>query len=338
MSALLALRERLGEMSARWRGTVGGAARSVVDGVSRLDRVVRTSSPYGSALAVARSMLALSTLLTLVFTPSGQLFFRSVNYPEGTTCDSTFSSVSLFCVWNGDQQWLSYAVALVVLALVISGVAPAATAIPHWWVAWSFNRTSPIPDGGDQVVAVLTLLLVPLLVCDRRWNHWKPDYTYPSRMLVVKIVAYSSLVLIWVQAAAIYFHAAVGKFAVEEWANGTVLWYWFQDPTFSPPEPLLSLMVGIVGSPVGSAALGYGTLAVELALAFALVAGRRYRLLMLPLGVGFHLAIAVCFGLWSFSLAMTGLLLLYLVRPTLPAPESRIFAEESRRQKEVSVS
>ena len=205
---------------------------------------------------------------------------------------------------------------MVVLVAVIVGVLPAVTAVPHWWVAWSFNMSSLIPDGGDQVSAVLTLLLVPILLVDRRWHHWQTDRGYPSHSAPVKVIAYVALVLCWVQVCVIYFHAAVGKFPVEEWANGTVLWYWFQDPTFAPAEPVRTIMLWVVGSAVGGAVLTYGSLLTELLLAFALFGGARYRAVMLVVGVLFHLGIAVCFGLWSFSATMTAALLLYLVRPT----------------------
>lgn len=317
---------------ARTRDAIGvalhGPVRSISDVLRRLDRGIREVTPFTPVLGAARSLLALATLLTIVFTPHDQLFFRSATYPDGVTCDRMFSAISLFCVWRGETAGIAVAVAVVVLAAVVSGYLPAVTALPHWWVAWSFNLSSPIPDGGDQVSAVLTLLLVPILLLDRRRHHWRLDRGYASRRPVVKVVAYTALVLCAVQVCVIYFHAAVGKFAVEEWANGTVLWYWFQDPTFAPAEPLRTVMLGVVGTAVGGAILAYGSLLVELLLAFALVAGPRYRAVMLVVGALFHLGIAICFGLWSFSTTMLAALLLYLVRPSLvPFAEAPAGAE-----------
>lgn len=320
--------------TARTRGAIDlalrGPWRSIPDALRRADRDIREVSPFTPVLGAARSLLALATLLTILFTPNAQLFFRSVTYPDGVTCDRVFSAISLFCVWRGDAAGVAVAVAVVLLAAVISGYLPAVTAVPHWWVAWSFNMSSPIPDGGDQVSAVLTLLLVPILLMDRRRHHWQLDRGYPSRRPVAKVIAYTALALCAIQVCVIYFHAAVGKFAVEEWANGTVLWYWFQDPTFAPAEPLRTLMLGVVGSAAGGAVLAYGSLLIELLLAFALVAGPRYRAVMLVAGALFHLGIAVCFGLWSFSTTMLAALLLYLVRPSRPtAAEIVVPADEA---------
>ena len=36
------------------------------------------------------------------------------------------------------------------------------TAIPHWWISWSFITSVTVQDGGDQITAVLSLLLVPV--------------------------------------------------------------------------------------------------------------------------------------------------------------------------------
>ncbi|MBT9607824.1 sporulation-delaying protein SdpB family protein [Microbacterium sp.] len=293
--------------------------RSIPAAVAVAERGIREITPFTPVLGAARSLLALATLLTIVATPHGQLFFRSVNYPDGVTCDRPFSAISLFCVWRGDTGGIAVAVAVIVLLAVVSGILPAVTAVPHWWVAWSFNMSSPIPDGGDQVSAVLTLLLIPILLVDRRRHHWQIDRGYASRAPVAKVMAYTSLVLCAIQVCVIYFHAAVGKFPVEEWANGTVLWYWFQDPTFAPAEPLRTLMLWVAGSAAGGAVLTYGSLLIELLLAFALVAGPRYRAVMLVIGSLFHLGIAVCFGLWSFSATMVAALLLYLARPSRAA-------------------
>lgn len=302
------------------RTAIVAPLRAVPLAVRRADDIVRKASPFTPVLGLARSLLAAATLATLLATPSGQLFFRSVNYPDGVTCDRMLSGGSLFCLFRGDDGWIAIAIAVAVLVAVIAGFLPATTALPHWWVAWSFNMTSPIPDGGDQVSAVLTLLLIPVLVGDRRLNHWRPDRTYADRAPVFKVLAYTGLTLVWVQVCVIYFHAAVGKFPVEEWSNGTVLWYWFHDPTFAPAEPLRTMMLAIVGTGIGAAALTYGSLATELLLALALAAGPRFRTVMLIVGAMFHLGIAVSFGLWSFSTTMVAALLLYLIRPPAASP------------------
>ena len=72
------------------------------------------------------------------------------------------------------------------------------------------------------------------------------------------------------------------------------------------------------------AALTWGTVALEFALALAIVlAPRRWPALLLG-GLALHGGIAVLMGLWSFSLAMSAALILYL------RPRHRPFAVSAR--------
>ena len=59
----------------------------------------------------------------------------------------------------------------------------------------------------------------------------------------------------------------------------------------------------------------WGTLVVELLLATGIRSRCRRRNKLLILGILFHFAIAFVFGLWTFSLAMSAALLLYLRQP-----------------------
>lgn len=216
--------------------------------------LVQHNSPYNSSLAIARSLLALSTLLTVLLTPSGALFLSSSDNPDGVVCDAVTARWSLFCTAGGGSP-LSLLIVVAVTLVVLSGYLPAVTAIPHWWVSWSLNIGSPVRDGGDQVAAVLTLLLVPLLLLDRRGNHWVKDKGWRSRTWGARGTAWAVLVIVWVQASVLYANAAIAKFAVAEWANGTALWYWIQEPSFRPPAPLLWLIEATQHSLIGAVAV-----------------------------------------------------------------------------------
>jgi antimicrobial peptide system SdpB family protein len=279
------------------------AAARFIDGVS----------PYNSSLAIARSLLALSTLLTVLLTPSGALFLNSPDNPDGVVCDAALARWSLFCAAGATPLTMLFVVA--VMLTVLSGYLPTVTAIPHWWVAWSLNIGSPIRDGGDQVAAVLTLLLIPLLLLDRRRNHWTPDRRWPSRSWGTRGTAWAVLVIVWVQASVLYANAAIAKFAVAEWANGTALWYWIQEPSFRPPAPFLWLAEVAQSSLAGAVIINYGVLALELFAAALLLVRPGVRRVALPIMLTFHLSIGAMFGLWSFFLSMAALLVLYLRVP-----------------------
>lgn len=283
--------------------------------VSAATRCINEVSPYNSSLAIARSLLALSTLLTVLLTPSGTLFLRSPDNPDGVVCDALAAQWSLFCAAGGATPLTALLVVAVTVS-VLTGYFPAITAIPHWWVAWSLNVGSPIRDGGDQVAAVLSLLLIPLLLLDRRRNHWAPDRQWGSRSWATHGIAWAALVLVWIQAAVLYANAAIAKFAVAEWANGTALWYWIQEPSFRPPAPLLQIAEMTQSSFAGAVIINYGVMALELSAAVLLFVRPSSRRIALPILLMFHLCIGVMFGLWSFFLSMAALLVLYLRVPT----------------------
>lgn len=309
-------------------GAVGQALRSAwSDYGNALGRqathgseIITKHSPLGQTVALARTALATSMLLTLVLTPSSSLFLTSTQYPDGVVCDASLAGLTLFCAAGGATT-TSIAVAIAVCCAVLSGYLPALTAIPHWWVSWSLHTASPIRDGGDQVAAVLTLLLIPLLLCDRRRNHWTIDNGWRDRPWWTQATAWAALIVIWIQASVIYANAAIAKFAVPEWANGTALWYWIQEPSFRPPLFFAWLIEMVHGSLFGAVAVNFGVLLLELAAAALIIASARTRRVALPVLFAFHLVIALVFGLWSFLFSMTALLLLYLRVPTRSDPK-----------------
>ncbi|WP_189319588.1 sporulation-delaying protein SdpB family protein [Curtobacterium sp. ER1/6] len=295
-----------------WRSSASAGKTLLRSAADFIDDV----SPYNSSVAIARSLLALSTLLTFLLTPRGALFLSSPENPDGVVCDAATARWSLFCAAGGSSP-LSLMIVVAVTLAVLSGYLPAVTAVPHWWVSWSLNIGSPVRDGGDQVAAVLTLLLVPLLLLDGRSNHWVRDGRWASRTWGARGTAWAMLVIIWIQAAVLYANAAIAKFAVVEWANGTALWYWIQDPSFRPPGPLVWLIEAAQGSLFGTVAVNYGVMALELFAAALFFVRPSIRTIALPVLLAFHLCIGVAFGLWSFFLSMAALLVLYLRVPRI---------------------
>jgi antimicrobial peptide system SdpB family protein len=289
-----------------------------ISGLVGVGENILKASPHTRAVGLARSLLAASTGLTLALTPQSSLFFRSTSYPTGAVCDARLSFISIHCM-VGDSVGLSVWLSLAVLAAVCSGYWPAVTAVPHWWIAWSLNTSSPVRDGGDQVAAALTLLIIPLALVDRRPNHWLNDLGYAGRGFASKCVGHAAIGLLAVQAMVVYGHAAAGKLAVPEWSNGSALWYWIQDPAFAPPAVMDVALRFAHSTAFGSIAVNYGVIAWELALVLAVLAAKWVRTTALIGGILFHGAIAVTFGLWSFFLAMVALLILALVRPSPPA-------------------
>ncbi|WP_246356681.1 sporulation-delaying protein SdpB family protein [Pyxidicoccus fallax] len=265
-------------------------------------------NPWTNVYGLARTLLATGTALTLAFNPTTLMFRPAAGGIEAPICQG-MSNAALFClVPRGGLEWARW-LAVALLVVVASGWRPRLTAPVHWWLSFSLHSTALATDGGDQVTSVLTLLLLPLTLTDgRRW-HWDPPR---ERGEGARLVALSSLTAIRLQVALVYFHAAVAKFPVREWADGTALYYWLLDPGIGASPWLAALLRPLLTQGVPVALLTWSVLVLEVFLAAGLVVEKRHRGRLLLLGLGLHGGIALIHGLPSFALAMAGALVLFL--------------------------
>jgi antimicrobial peptide system SdpB family protein len=271
--------------------------------------VLSPCGPWSRAFGWGRSILAAATLLTLLFNDPLYIF-----RPLGIGADEIITNdVMRFSLFSLFEIHLARWIAVGVLAVVVSGWRPRLTGLLHWWVAASFAVSAVIVEGGDQVCAVLSLLLVPVTLFDSRKWHWQ-RVACASEESLATFVARSGLFMIRLQIAVIYLSAAIGKFKVTEWVNGTALYYWFTHPVFGVIDWRATVSAPILTSWL-VVPLTWSVLAVELLLGMALFGTPKMRRVMFAVGVLFHLGIIVMHGLVSFGLAMIAALVLYLRTP-----------------------
>lgn len=271
-------------------------------------RALAWGLPWTNVYGAARSLLALGTCLTLLFNEPTTLFRPAAGVLMAPHCDGA-ATLSVFC-WSPSLavgRWASIGI----LILVMSGWRPMVTGLPHWWVSFGFQSSAITLDGGDHVTAVLTLLLLPVCLTDRRVWHWTRSSEDEIR-IARRLVAWSALWVVRLQVAGIYFHAAIGKLAVAEWADGTALYYWLTDPAFGAPAWLRPLLNPVLVNPWGVTLLTWGSIGLEVFLFMALVMPRDRWCIPLALGLAFHFTIAIVQGLGSFGIAMSAALILYL--------------------------
>ncbi|HEX6372100.1 MAG TPA: sporulation-delaying protein SdpB family protein [Longimicrobium sp.] len=270
--------------------------------------------PWTNVYGVARTILACGLLTTLLIDGVDVLFqpdaFRALHQA------APVNRISLFYLMAGAPGGLQAArwIAIAVLLLVASGWRPRFTGLPHWWVAFSFAASTSVAEGGDQIHAILALLLVPVTLLDPRpsvWRTWTPDLAR-VREQARAVAAASCFTVIALQVAVIYFQAGVSKMSVGEWANGTAVWYWFTHPVYGMSGAVKELAVRVMMIPAAVTALTWGVIVLEVLLATGLVMDRRHRPLLLKAGLLFHFGIVVAHGLLSFFFAMAGALILYL--------------------------
>ncbi|MGW2703535.1 sporulation-delaying protein SdpB family protein [Streptomyces sp. NPDC001340] len=271
-------------------------------------------SPWTAGYGWARTLLALGTLGTLACSDSATLFREVATVGKYPLCRGVGGAGAWCLVPAQDYDFVRWLCCLVLL-LVASGWRPALTAIPHAYISFSVFTGIAIPDGGDQITWLLSLLIAMVALGDRRKWHWQtqqPSQPPPSgRRRYLALLGTSALVVARLQMSLVYFQACVAKLPHAEWADGTALYYWINNYDFGAAHWLRPLLSVVVQNSVGVAVMTWAPLFLELSLAAALLLPQKVRWMLLPAGVLFHLGIAVVMGLWSFALAMwAGLFLL----------------------------
>ncbi len=267
---------------------------------------------WTNTFGLARSLLAFSTLSTLLFNDIHSLFPQIKNI--STFHLDSISEISIFFLLFNNLFLAKY-ICIGILIIVIIGWRPRISGILHWWVCFSFFIASPIVDGGDQVINILTFLLIPVCLTDTRKWHWQYSNKITSNTIdrLITLTAFTFLVAIRVQVAVIYFQASIAKFAVEEWRNGTALYYWFTHNTFGIVDVLKPIVLPLLQNSVIITLATWSVLVFELLLFAALFMDVRRRYVLLMLALLFHFSILIIHGLFSFFFAMSGALLLYLI-------------------------
>ncbi|HMO38476.1 MAG TPA: hypothetical protein PKC76_00600 [Saprospiraceae bacterium] len=306
---------------------------------NRIRRLTLRQFPYTNIVGIGRSLLALGTLLTLLFNDISIL----VPMADGEILNPLLSSpirinsYNFYLLLGIEHIYIMKAVAVLILLLVISGFYPQITCFLHWWVSVSFLLFSSAIDGGDQITANLTLLLIPLCLTDPRRNHW---LRVERKERIWSLFGIFAIWGIRLQVAAIYFHAAVGKLPVEEWTNGTALYYWFYHSTFGMPPWLEYIMYPLLSNFFFVTVATFSVIILELILMLGLTMNVRQRLRLLPVALSFHFAIILFHGIFSFFFAIAAGLILYLYPVykhfTFKTPKLRYAKSESHQHQPVS--
>lgn len=278
-----------------------------------MTEIKKIQVPWTNVYGIARTLLAVGTLITLLFNNTDTLF-KPLGVEISKVAGSIFlTRLSIFSILSDKYLELAKWLSIIILLIVISGWRPRISGILHWWVSFSFASSCIEIDGGDQVIANLSLFLLPVTLTDSRKWHWtKPDPITNTHHQVYALIAISAFLVIRFQVAIIYFQACVAKFRVEEWANGTALYYWFIHPTFGLPDWLKPLVMPMLTNSMIITFLTWSILVLVAMLFMGLFMEKKYRPHLLKLGLVFHFGIIIVHGLFSFSLAMTAALILYL--------------------------
>ncbi|MEC1670694.1 sporulation-delaying protein SdpB family protein [Bacillus mojavensis] len=268
-------------------------------------------NPWTNVYGLARSIIALSSLLTLLVNHPSLIMKPASGISSYPACKMNFS---LFCLGENNYMMLNLVrwICIAILVLVVIGWRPRITGILHWYVSYSLQSSLIVIDGGEQAAAVMTFLLIPITLTDPRKWHWsgRPDDAEGQRT-IGKITAFISYFVIRLQVAVLYFHSTVAKLSQQEWVDGTAVYYFAQEKTIGFNGFFQELTKPFVTSPFVVIPT-WGTLLVQIVIFAALFAPKKHWRLILIIAVFMHEIFAVMLGLISFSIIMAGILILYL--------------------------
>jgi antimicrobial peptide system SdpB family protein len=273
--------------------------------------------PRTTALGTGRSLIAVAELTVILFTPDADLFPGRIGQPPRPLCGG-LDVVSLWCVGAGPAALtVSRILSIAVLLVVATGYRPRWTCVPHWYVTFSLNLAIDVPNGGEHIATLATLLLIPLCLGDDRVWQWRtPNATMSPTW---RGAAYAGHIAIRSQVALIYGEAALSKLTDPTWRAGTAMYYVFQNAYFGTSASLQRFLESGLLQNWFVPAITWSTIGIELFLTFAAFGDRTVRRVALVAGALLHGGIIILLGLPSFGLAMIGLLSLSYAGS--PAPD-----------------
>jgi antimicrobial peptide system SdpB family protein len=247
--------------------------------------------------SLLRSVLAFALLLTIVFNNYDYIYIDSL--------------VKIPIIKSINVIWLK-SVSILVLLMTISGYYPKINGVLQFIITFAFFKTCPFIDGGDQLSANITLLLVPLTLFDKNKNHWVNKTDSFNGKLSKPIFLFSTL-LICIQVSLVYLHSSIGKLSVTEWKEGTALWYWFTHETFGASYFLLDILKSILRYPFVIYVLNWSVITLEVLIAMMLFVPKKNTLpkVIFILALILHIGIILFHGIFTFSIVMIGCLLFY---------------------------
>jgi antimicrobial peptide system SdpB family protein len=270
---------------------------------ARQQRLASTLLEGWAAIQAGRSLIALAQILILVGTDWDKLTPTIYSEPEAPTCRAA-GGLSMFCVVPGINDTVIKWIIVLLLIVIVSGFLPLATSIIHAWISLSISTGIGLPDGGEQVAQVLCLIIPFLYIVHPISNGWKSQSKRPTNGTALA-VSTAGWRLLAIQFAFIYLESGISKLSVDDWQNGSAMYYVFRDPSFGSSGWIGEIALYFSDLPLVTALITWGTIVGEVAIGVCiLIAGNRTRLISVIMIVALHVGIIVTIGLWSFGAIM----------------------------------
>jgi antimicrobial peptide system SdpB family protein len=266
-------------------------------------------NPFSITYGLGRTLIALSTLSVFLFNDISILYSEDALNVISRS-DLLINKINFFGIFGYSNLIYAQLIGILIFVLVISGYMPQITGLLHFWVCFSFNNSAILLDGGEQIASIFTFLILPICLLDNRLNHWhKPK----KRNIFFNVIGHLFFAIISLQTSFIYLNAAVEKlYRISEWKDGTALFYIFSNPMFGLPD-FVQNALNFISQSKYILFLTWSVVLSHLLISYVLLLKRENKINIIFVGFFLHSGIAVLMGLYSFSLVMIGILVLYLV-------------------------
>jgi antimicrobial peptide system SdpB family protein len=260
---------------------------------------------------ITRTIIAVASLSTILFSEDNLLFTHSL-FENPNLKSSLVFKINMFFILGYNNLFWTKIIVTAILLSVISGYYHKITSVLHWYVSFSLYASLIVVDGGDQIAAIITLLLIPISFCDNRKNTW--DNKEKSNNKTSNFISNSILIIIQLQIAVIYLNSGVAKINVAEWMNGSGYYYWFTHNAFGAPNYIKNTFGGLFSNSFIVLLITWGTIIFEIFMFGCLFSkNQTYKRFMLVIGFLFHFLIFIVHGLFSFFLIMFACIIVYLL-------------------------
>lgn len=257
-------------------------------------------------IQIGRTFIAGAQLLTIALTKPSNLFAPQSGVPAFPHCEGTVQKLSVYCIPHMDQS-LATVLLGAIFVWVISGYRPRYSAVFHWWASLSVGVSWSLPDGGEAIARIITLLLIPVCLAYPYASGWSASRLRPISANL-NILSFVFLWSIRAEMAFIYFDASISKFGVPEWVDGSAMYYIARGSMFGVSGPLAAPYLWITRIPAGVIFITWSALLIEILIAvFILFSDNKYcRRAAITSDILLHAGIGILMGIWSFSLIMIG--------------------------------
>lgn len=276
---------------------------------NRIARQIIDFRSWHVIFATGRAVMAVGQVSILLFTPATALFVPVGGDDPLSSCDRAVLAISPYCWFSGAEQIVNIFI-LFAFMWIASGFLPQVSGFVHIWLSFSLAQSISLPDGGDYVAQVVAVFLAFIsLGHDRLW-YWKSNQSQNPSPTIRAAIGVGAVWALRMQISWIYVNSSLAKISVEEWQEGSAIYYIARQEFFGSGGLFGDLFLWLTAIPLLSLVITWGTILVELSIAVLILFPRNAPSAAFLLSLFLHAGIIVIMGLFSFGLIMIGAVLI----------------------------